>query len=489
MFDTLSEKLQAAFNKLRRPVKLSEADLDEALKEIRLALLEADVNFRVVKDFIARVREKSVGIEVLDGLNAGQQVIKIVHDEMVALLAGDSGGDQAPTLGEHAPSALNLEGRPAVIMLCGLQGAGKTTLAGKLALYLKKQGRTPVLAACDVQRPAAVQQLEIVGKQVDVPVFAWKTATPVAIAKEAIDYALVHKCDTVILDTAGRLHVDDALMEELKAIVTTTHPSEILLVLDAMTGQDAVNVAREFDAAIGVNGFVLTKIDGDARGGAAISVRSVVGKPIKLLGVGEKMDALEPFFPDRMASRILGMGDVLTLIERAAAAVDEKKSAEIEKKMRAGKFDFDDFLSQMQQMKRLGPMENLLKLIPGVGPMLKEVDFSVGEKKMARFEAIVRSMTTEERQNPEIISKNRRNRIAKGAGMELKEVNDALAQFDQMKMLMQMLSGGKMPSIPGMSQPRYSKNVGGTGGARATKKAISAKKGKKNGPDFTPFGR
>jgi signal recognition particle subunit SRP54 len=483
MFDTLSEKLQAAFNKLRRPVKLSESDLDEALKEIRLALLEADVNFKVVKDFVGRVKEKSVGIEVLDGLNPAQQVIKIVHDEMVLLLSGEEVVDG---LGEHAPSALKLEGRPAVIMLCGLQGAGKTTLAGKLALHLKAQGRTPVLAACDVQRPAAVQQLEIVGKQVDVPVFAWKTATPVAIAKEAIDYALVYKCDTVILDTAGRLHVDDALMEELKAIKAITNPSEILLVLDAMTGQDAVNVAREFDEAIGVGGFVLTKIDGDARGGAAISVRAVVGKPIKLLGVGEKMDALEPFFPDRMASRILGMGDVLTLIEKAAAAVDEKKSAEIEKKMRAGKFDFDDFLSQMQQMKRLGPMENLLKLIPGVGPMLKGVDFSVGEKKMAVFEAIVRSMTVKERQNPEIIDKKRRARIAKGAGRQLQEVNDVLSQFEQMKMLMQMLSGGKMPSLPGMPQPRYTNKAGQPG---AGKKTGNVKKGKKGGPDFTPFGR
>ena len=472
---------------MRRPVKLSEGDLDEALKEIRLALLEADVNFRVVKDFVGRVRDKAVGVEVLDGLNPGQQVIKIVYDEMVSLLAGeDEAALGALGQSEHAPATLNLEGRPAVIMLCGLQGAGKTTLAGKLALLLKSQGRTPVLAACDVQRPAAVEQLEIVGKQVGVPVFSWKTAKPVAIAKEAMDYALVHKCDTVILDTAGRLHIDTDLMDELKAIRDLTKPSEVLLVLDAMTGQDAVNVAREFDEAIGVGGFVLTKIDGDARGGAAISVRAVVGKPIKLLGVGEKMDALEPFFPDRMASRILGMGDVLTLIERAAAAVDEKKSAEIEKKMRAGKFDFDDFLSQMQQMKKLGPMENLLKLIPGVGPMLKGVDFSVGEKKMERFEAIVRSMTLIERQNPEIINKNRRLRIAKGSGLQLQEVNDVLTQFDQMKMLMQMLSGGKMPSIPGMPQPCHQKQGSGSNIAR---KAGNAKKGKKSGPDFTPFGR
>jgi signal recognition particle subunit SRP54 len=387
MFESLAEKLQIAFAKLRRNAKLTEADVDEALAEVRKALLEADVNFRVVKNFVGRVKEKAVGEQVLEGLNPAHQVIKFVHDELVLTLSGE---DFDPKKAElvFAPKP------PTVLMLCGLQGAGKTTLAGKLAKRLKGQGRQPLLAACDIQRPAAITQLQVVGGQIGVPVYTRAGAGPVEVAQEAVAYAKENRLDVVILDTAGRLHIDEALMDELKSVKAQTQPDEILLVLDAMTGQDAVNAAREFDGALDVGGFVLTKMDGDSRGGAAISVRAVVGKPIQLLGVGEKMDALEPFHPDRMASRILGMGDVLTLIEKAEAAVDEKQAVEMEKKLRTGKFDLEDFLSQMQQMRRLGPMEQLLKLLPGVGTHLKDVDWSAGEKEMARFEAIVRSMTS-----------------------------------------------------------------------------------------------
>jgi signal recognition particle subunit SRP54 len=464
MFDTLADKLQAAFQKLRGNAKLTEADVDVALREVRLALLEADVNFRVVKDFVGRVKERAIGEQILDGLNAGHQVIKIVRDEMVALLAGDSVASEVSPL-TFAPRP------PTVIMLCGLQGAGKTTLAGKLALYLRKQGRTPMLAACDVQRPAAIQQLEIVGKQVETSVFTIPGAEPVRIAREAVAWAKANFADVVILDTAGRLHVDDTLMEELRSIKAETQPSDILLVLDAMTGQDAVNVAKEFDAAIGVGGFVLTKIDGDTRGGAAISVRAVVGKPIKFVGVGEKMEALEVFYPDRMASRILGMGDVLSLIEKAEAAVDEKQIAAMEKKLQSGKFDFEDFLEQMQQMRKLGPLQQLLEMLPGVGSKIKDVDFAAGEKEMSRFEAVVRSMTLRERRRPEIINGARRKRIAAGAGVTLQEVNQVLQRFEQMRSLMKGLSSGKLPGmgrmgpmIPG-GGTKKKKHKGGGGGS------------------------
>jgi signal recognition particle subunit SRP54 len=464
MFDTLADKLQAAFQKLRGNAKLTEADVDVALREVRLALLEADVNFRVVKDFVGRVKERAIGEQILDGLNAGHQVIKIVRDEMVALLAGDSVASEVSPL-TFAPRP------PTVIMLCGLQGAGKTTLAGKLALYLRKQGRTPMLAACDVQRPAAIQQLEIVGKQVETSVFTIPGAEPVRIAREAVAWAKANFADVVILDTAGRLHVDDTLMEELRSIKAETQPSDILLVLDAMTGQDAVNVAKEFDAAIGVGGFVLTKIDGDTRGGAAISVRAVVGKPIKFVGVGEKMEALEVFYPDRMASRILGMGDVLSLIEKAEAAVDEKQIAAMEKKLQSGKFDFEDFLEQMQQMRKLGPLQQLLEMLPGVGSKIKDVDFAAGEKEMSRFEAVVRSMTLRERRRPEIINGARRKRIAAGAGVTVQEVNQVLQRFEQMRSLMKGLSSGKLPGmgrmgpmIPG-GGTKKKKHKGGGGGS------------------------
>jgi signal recognition particle subunit SRP54 len=445
MFEALAEKLQAAFQKLRGNARLSEADVDAALREVRIALLEADVNFKVVREFVGRIKERAVGEHILDGLNPAHQVVKIVHDELVRLLSGDA---------EDAGAASDLavaDKPPTVIMLCGLQGAGKTTLAGKLAAYLRKQGKTPVMAACDVQRPAAIKQLQIVGEQVKTPVYTVPGADPVRIAREAVAWAKENRADVVILDTAGRLHVDDALMEELQGIKAATQPDDILLVLDAMTGQDAVNVAKEFDTSIGVTGFVLTKIDGDTRGGAAISVRAVVGKPIKLVSVGEKMDALEVFYPDRMASRILGMGDVLSLIEKAEAAIDEKKAAEMEKKLRAGKFDFEDFLEQMQQMRRLGPLENLLKMLPGVGTQMKDVDFSAGEKEMAKFEAIVRSMTRQERRHPEVLNGSRRKRIAAGAGVTVQQVNQTVANFEKMRQVMKGLATGSLPGMGRMA--------------------------------------
>lgn len=469
MFDNLAEKLQTAFAKLRGNQKLTEADIDEAMRIVRSALLEADVNFRVVKSFISRVKEQALGAEVLDGLQPGQQVIKFVHDELVRTLSG-IGPDESIDGAVAVP--LNIQSRAmTVIMLCGLQGAGKTTLAGKLAKRLIGQGKQVLLAACDIQRPAAIQQLQVVGGQVGATVYTQAGMGPVDVAKNAVAFATDKRLDIVILDTAGRLHVDGALMDELKAVHGATSPHETLLVVDAMTGQDAVNVATQFTEAIDVTGFVLTKVDGDTRGGAAISLRAVAGKPIKLAGIGEKMDALEPFHPDRIAQRILGMGDVLSLIEKAEAAVDEKRAAEMEKKLRQGKFDFEDFLEQMQQMRKLGPLEQLLKMIPGVGSQLKDVDFGAGEKEMAKFEAIVRSMTPKERKNPEIINGSRRKRIAAGSGVPVSDVNMALNRFEQMRNLMKGLSSGKMPGLSGMPA------VPGMPGQRRP-----AKKGKGGGP-------
>ncbi len=469
MFDNLAEKLQTAFAKLRGNQKLTEADIDEAMRIVRSALLEADVNFRVVKSFISRVKEQALGAEVLDGLQPGQQVIKFVHDELVRTLSG-IGPDESIDGAVAVP--LNIQSRAmTVIMLCGLQGAGKTTLAGKLAKRLIGQGKQVLLAACDIQRPAAIQQLQVVGGQVGATVYTQAGMGPVDVAKNAVAFATDKRLDIVILDTAGRLHVDGALMDELKAVHGATSPHETLLVVDAMTGQDAVNVATQFTEAINVTGFVLTKVDGDTRGGAAISLRAVAGKPIKLAGIGEKMDALEPFHPDRIAQRILGMGDVLSLIEKAEAAVDEKRAVEMEKKLRQGKFDFEDFLEQMQQMRKLGPLEQLLKMIPGVGSQLKDVDFGAGEKEMAKFEAIVRSMTPKERKNPEIINGSRRKRIAAGSGVPVSDVNMALNRFEQMRNLMKGLSSGKMPGLSGMPA------VPGMPGQRRP-----AKKGKGGGP-------
>ncbi len=475
MFETLSEKLQTAFKGLRRGGKLTEADVDTALREVRLALLEADVNFKVVKDFVGKVKERAVGEHILEGLNPAQQVVKVVHEEMIRLLSGgvdDATSAQASAI-TFAPRGLT------VLMLCGLQGAGKTTLAGKLSAHLRKEGRQPLLAACDVQRPAAIKQLQIVGEQVKTPVFTLPGADPVQIAREAVAYAQANRLDVVILDTAGRLHVDDALMDELQAIKTATEPSEILLVLDAMTGQDAVNVAQEFNETLGVGGVVLTKVDGDARGGAAISVRAVVGRPIKFLGVGEKMDALELFIPDRMASRILGMGDVLSLIERAESALDEKQALDMEKKLRAGKFDFEDFLAQMQQMRKLGPLDQLLKLLPGVGNSLGNIDFAAGEKEMAKFEAIVRSMTIKERRNPDLINGARKKRIAAGSGVTAQDVNKVLTQFEQMRTVMKGFTNGNLPGMgPGGMGP-----MGGKfgGGAKKKKSGGSGGGGGKSG--------
>lgn len=469
MFDNLAEKLQTAFAKLRGNQKLTEADIDEAMRIVRSALLEADVNFRVVKSFVSRVKEQALGAEVLDGLQPGQQVIKFVHDELVRTLSG-IGPDESIDGAVAVP--LNIQSRAmTVMMLCGLQGAGKTTLAGKLAKRLIGQGKQVLLAACDIQRPAAIQQLQVVGGQVGATVYTQAGMGPVDVAKNAVAFATEKRLDIVILDTAGRLHVDGSLMDELKAIHAATSPHETLLVVDAMTGQDAVNVATQFTDAIDVTGFVLTKVDGDTRGGAAISLRAVAGKPIKLAGIGEKMDALEPFHPDRIAQRILGMGDVLSLIEKAEAAVDEKRAVEMEKKLRQGKFDFEDFLEQMQQMRKLGPLEQLLKMIPGVGSQLKDVDFGAGEKEMAKFEAIVRSMTPKERKNPEIINGSRRKRIAAGSGVPVSDVNMALNRFEQMRNLMKGLSSGKMPGLSGMPA------VPGMPGQRRP-----AKKGKGGGP-------
>jgi len=469
MFDNLAEKLQTAFAKLRGNQKLTEADIDEAMRIVRSALLEADVNFRVVKSFVNRVKEQALGADVLEGLQPGQQVIKFVHDELVRTLSG-IGPDESIDNAVAVP--LNIQSRAmTVMMLCGLQGAGKTTLAGKLAKRLIGQGKQVMLAACDIQRPAAIQQLQVVGGQVGATVYTQAGMGPVDVAKHAVAFAVEKRLDVVILDTAGRLHVDGSLMEELKAIHAATSPHETLLVVDAMTGQDAVNVATQFTDAIDVTGFVLTKVDGDTRGGAAISLRAVAGKPIKLAGIGEKMDALEPFHPDRIAQRILGMGDVLSLIEKAEAAVDEKRAVEMEKKLRQGKFDFEDFLEQMQQMRKLGPLEQLLKMIPGVGSQLKDVDFGAGEKEMAKFEAIVRSMTPKERKNPEIINGSRRKRIAAGSGVPVSDVNMALNRFEQMRNLMKGLSSGKMPGLSGMPA------VPGMPGQRRP-----AKKGKGGGP-------
>ncbi|MBC7804547.1 MAG: signal recognition particle protein [Akkermansiaceae bacterium] len=462
MFEGLAEKLQEAFKNLRGDRKLTEADVEVALREVRIALLEADVNFRVVKEFIARVKEQAIGGTVLDGLNPAHQVVKIVHGEMVKLLAGEGAtDDNTPIItatglqDKNGPAALNLAPKGlSVIMLCGLQGAGKTTLSAKLAAYLRKQGKQVVLAACDVQRPAAIKQLQVVGEQAKTPVFTIPGSTdPVKIAIDAKAWAEEKNANVLILDTAGRLHVDETLMDELKAIKAATEPGETLLVLDAMTGQDAVNVAKEFDGVLDVSGFVMTKMDGDTRGGAAISIRAVVGKPIKFIGVGEKMEALEPFYPDRAASRILGMGDVMSLIEKAESAIDEKQAAQMEKKLRQGKFDFEDFLAQMQQMRKLGPLQELFKLIPGVGSAMKDVDFSAGEKEMARFEAIVRSMTAGERRRPEIINGSRRKRIAAGAAVPVAEVNTALKRFDEMRQMMQGLASGNMPGMPGGMPP------------------------------------
>lgn len=428
-FESLSERFQAAFKKLRGKGKLSEEDVSEALKEMRRALLEADVNFAVTKDFIKRVREKAVGEEVFGSLNASQTVIKIVRDELTELL----GGTQSRIAIASKP--------PTIVMLVGLQGAGKTTTAGKLARLLKKQGKSPLLVAGDVYRPAAITQLQVLGQELDVPVYTEEGCLdPVKIAKDAIPYALSHLRDIVIIDTAGRLHINEVLMDELVNIKGEVHPHEILLVVDAMTGQDAVTAASAFDNALGIDGMIMTKLDGDARGGAALSIKAVTGKPIKYIGVSEKLDGLEEFHPNRYASRILDLGDVETIIERAQAAFDEESMANMKKTMKSGSFTFDDFLSQLQMIKKMGNMGSLMSLIPGIGKYKKELDkIDMDGKEFKRIEAIITSMTAQERAstNPKMLIKDsRKRRIAKGSGTRVQDVNRLLKQFTEMQKMM-----------------------------------------------------
>jgi signal recognition particle subunit SRP54 len=434
MFDTLSDKLQAALGDLRGRGVLTEEDLSRAMREIRLALLEADVNFRVVKDFVARVKERAAGADVTKSLTPGQQVVKIVHEELTAIMG--QGG-----------SKLAFAGRPpTVVLLAGLQGSGKTTAAAKLALMLRKEGKSPALVAADLQRPAAIDQLEQLGKQIQIPVYLDRgMKDAVAVARHGLEQAQAQGRDVVILDTAGRLHVDEALMEELAAVRKATKPHNILLVLDAMTGQDAVSVAEAFAERVDFDGMVLTKLDGDARGGAALSVKAVTGKPIKLASVGEKLDQLEYFHPDRMASRILGMGDVLTLIERAEAAAEEDEQEALERRLRQGRFTFDDFLQSYKMMRRMGSLRNIVSLIPGVGKQLQGVDMD--DSRLGRVEAIVLSMTPTERAQPEIISGSRRARIANGSGTTVQEVNQLLSARKQMEKMMKQLGKGKMPNF------------------------------------------
>ncbi len=424
LLENLSEKLQGALNKLRAKGKLSEKDVDAAMREVRLALLEADVNFKVVRDFVKRVKERAVGDEVMTSLTPGQMVIKIVNDELTQLMG-------------EKEEKLDLGGKPpATILLCGLQGAGKTTHAGKLGAYLKKQNKKPLLIACDVYRPAAIKQLQVVGEKVGVPVFTMgDKVNPVDIAKAGIAHARENGNDVVIIDTAGRLHIDDELMEELKRIVEEVQPKEILLTVDAMTGQDAVNVAETFNEQLEITGVILTKLDGDTRGGAALSIRAVTQKPIKFIGVGEKLEDLEQFYPDRMASRILGMGDILSLIEKAQTSIDEAKAKELEAKIRSQSFNFQDYLDQLHQLRNMGPLEDLLAMIPGVdSKMLKGIN--VDEKDMARVEAMIYSMTPQERENPNLIDNSRKQRIAKGSGTTTAELNRLIKQFRDAKKMM-----------------------------------------------------
>ena len=430
-FDGLSEKLQGAFRKLTGKGKISEQNIKDAMRDVRMALLEADVNYTVVKDFIKQVTERSIGEKVISTLNPGQQFIKIVNEELTKLM----GGSVAKLT--WSPSV------PTIYMLCGLQGAGKTTMAGKLALNLLKQNKKPLLAACDIYRPAAISQLQIVGQQVGVPVFEKGTQDPVKTAKEAVDYARYYGQDVVIIDTAGRLHVDEQLMDELRRMKESVHPQEILLVVDAMTGQDAVNVAKSFNDLLNIDGVIVTKLDGDARGGAALSVRAVTGKPIKFAGVGEKLSDLEPFHPDRMASRILGMGDMMTLIEKATEAYDLKNAAKEAKTKQKAPTDLDleDYLEQMQQMKKMGSLQSVLGMLPGIGSKLKDVEIS--DDVMKKPEAIIRSMTPQERHRPEILNASRRKRIAMGAGVTVQDVNQLIRQYEQARQMVKSMMGNK----------------------------------------------
>lgn len=435
LFGNLSEKLNNIFGKLRSKGRLSEQDIKQAMREIRVALLEADVNFGVVKQFIATVSEKAVGEDILKSLTPGQQVVKIVNDELVALMGSTN-------------SKLEVSPKPpTVIMMCGLQGAGKTTMCGKLAQNLIKQGKKPMLCACDIYRPAAINQLKVVGRSVGAEVFEKGTQSPVKTAKQAIEYAESKGYNTVIIDTAGRLHIDEALMNELIEVKKAVQPIEILLVVDAMTGQDAVNVAKSFDEQLDITGVILTKLDGDTRGGAALSIRAVTGKPIKFCGVGEKMGDLEPFYPDRMASRILGMGDVLTLIEKAKAAVSEEQLKDMEKRMLQAKFTLDDFLVQFESIKKMGGVKDVIGMMPGMSGMkIKEGD--INEDLIDKYKAIICSMTKRERDNPDIIKSSRRKRIASGSGTTIQQVNQLLKQYDQAKAMMKSMKNNKKFRMP-----------------------------------------
>lgn len=453
-FEGLSDKLESAFKKLRSKGSLTEADVREAMREVRLALLEADVNYKVAKDFTNTVTERAIGAKVMESLTPAQMVIKIVNEELTALM----GGTQSRLASASHP--------PTVVMMCGLQGSGKTTHCAKIALRLKEQGHRPLLVACDIYRPAAIKQLQVVGEQIGVPVFEMGQQDPVTIAKEAIKLAKDQGYDYVFLDTAGRLHIDTELMQELKNIKAAVKPHEILLVIDSMLGQDAVTVASAFDEALGIDGLVLTKLDGDTRGGAALSARAVTGKPIKFVGVGEKLKDLDVFHPDRMASRILGMGDMLSLIEKAENTLNEKKAEELEKKLRANKLDLNDMLMQFEEMKKMGPMKDILSMIPGLGKKLKDTD--VDDRQIDYTMAIIRSMTLKERANPDIINPSRKRRIAAGCGMQVEDVNRLLNQYRQMQKIYKQLNGKsskkmmkrmqRMGNVPGMG------NMGGMGG-------------------------
>lgn len=443
MFDNLSDKLDRAFKVLKGQGKITEINVAETLKEVRKALLDADVNYKIAKDFTDKVKEKALGENVLTSISPGQLMIKIVNDELVALMGGDK-------------TDINLKGSPAVILIAGLQGSGKTTFSGKLANYLKSKGKQPMLVAADVYRPAAIDQLKILSEQIGVPAHTdYDSKDPVAIANAGIKKAKELNCNVVIVDTAGRLAVDEQMMDEISRVKASIKPDEILFVVDSMTGQDAVNTAKAFNDRLDFDGVVLTKLDGDTRGGAAITIKAVVNKPIKFIGTGEKMEAIDVFYPDRMASRILGMGDVVSLVERAQEQFDQEEAAKLQKKIRKNQFDFADFLNQLQQIKKMGNLKDLMGMIPGVGKMMKDVDIS--DDAFKHIEAIIQSMTKEERENPEVINGNRKKRIAKGSGRSIEEVNKLMKQFDDMKKMMKMFNNGGANPLKMMKNNPFAK--------------------------------
>ncbi len=460
VFSSLADKLQETFKKLTGKGKLTEADINEAMRTVRMALLEADVSYKVVKDFVATVKERALGADILGSLTPGQQVIKIVQEELTALM----GSEQVKINMQNKP--------PTIVMMAGLQGSGKTTSAAKIALLFKKQHKRPLLVAGDIYRPAAIKQLQVLGEQTEIPVFALgDKVSPVEIARQGVEHAKANGNDLVLIDTAGRLHIDEALMQELKDIKATVQPHEILLVVDAMAGQDAVKVAETFNAELEIDGLVLTKMDGDTRGGAALSAKAVTGKPIKFVGMGEKLDAMEPFYPDRMASRILGMGDVLTLIEKVQAEVDDQKAQELEEKMRNASYTLDDFLDQMAQLRKMGGMKDMLALIPGIGKQLK--DLEIDEREIGKVEAIVLSMTPAERQNPAILNASRKQRVAKGSGVQVQQVNRLLKQFEDTKKMMKKLTENGMLKPERVHKPRNKKGKGKKGGGKQNRSSMA----------------